>query len=29
MWNDSHVRADSARLGATTPVKEPAMSGYL
>ena len=33
MWNDSHVRADAARLTANTPVtdpvKEPAMSGYL
>lgn len=33
MWNDSHVRADAARLTAiapvTDPVKEPAMSGYL
>ena len=33
MWNDSHVRADAARLTANTPVtdpvKEPAMFGYL
>jgi len=29
MWSDSHVRADAARLTATTSVKDPAMSGYL